>query len=99
TAGTASLLARRGTRRRTRGRGTLPGPLRGRSSSLLERSQRQSALAQLLPVELGLLAKAGPDDGPAGVVDPVRQLHPAVVREPGDDRGRSEEHTSELQSR
>jgi hypothetical protein len=59
---------------------------RGRHLPLLERRQRQPMLAQLLPVELGLLAEARPDDGLPGVVDPVRQAHPAVVRNARDDR-------------
>src|SRR6478672_9207348 len=59
---------------------------RGRHLSLLERRQRQPMLAQLLPVELGLLAEAGPDDGPPRVVDPVGHPHPVVVRDARDDR-------------
>src|SRR6478735_5153027 len=43
-------------------------------------------LAQLLPVELGLLAEAGPDDGPPRVVDPVGNPHAVVVRDARDDR-------------
>src|SRR5512133_3914436 len=45
---------------------------RSRHLTLLERWQGQALLAQLLTVELGLLAEAGPDDGLPRVVDPVR---------------------------
>ena len=59
---------------------------RRRHLPLLERRQCQPMPAQLLPIELGLLAETGPDDGLPGVVDPVRQPHPLVVRDAGDDR-------------
>ena len=81
---------RPGTRRPRRAPGSEPGPPGGRGSSLLQRRHRQAVLPQLLPVQLGLLLEAGPDDGPPGVVDPVRQPHPAVVREAGDDRREGE---------
>src|SRR3712207_7889395 len=56
------------------------------------------------PVELGRLAQPAPHDGLPRVVDPVRELHTAVVVNSGNhacegEGDRSEEHTSELQSR
>ena len=38
---------------------------------------------ELLPVELGLLARSAPDAGAAGVVDGRREGHPAVVVDAG----------------
>ena len=63
----------------------------GRHLALFEGRHGQPVLAQLFPVQLGLLVEAGPHDGLPGAVDLIRQPHPVVVRDAGDDgrqRGR-----------
>ena len=74
-----------GARRAPHGRPSSSAPDRsGWLIVLLERGHRQPGRAQLLPVVLGRLAMAGPDDRLAAVVDRVRERHPAVVADAGD---------------
>jgi hypothetical protein len=53
------------------------------ASGLLDRRHGQPALAQPLVVELGPLAVAGPDHGPAAPVDPVGIAKPLLVPDAG----------------
>ncbi len=56
----------------------------GRRALAAERRHRQAEVLELLPVVLGLLAMARPDDRLAGAVNLVRKLEPAVERHAGD---------------
>src|SRR5262249_24078653 len=66
--------------------GTRPAP----SARWRERRHGQAVPGELLPVELGLLTVARPDDGLAGAVDAVGQGHAAVERHAGDRAGQGE---------
>ena len=57
-----------------------PEPGSGRG---LERRHRQAEALEPLPVELGCLPVAAPDDRATGVVDPVREAQSLVVVDPG----------------
>src|SRR3970282_262041 len=65
-------------------------PSNGDTWLLLERRQGQPEPLELRPVKLGLLLLPRPDDGPARVVDPVRELHSPVVADAGEHAGEGE---------
>src|SRR3954466_10346630 len=54
------------------------------SLGLLERGHRQARVTQLVPVVLGQLTVAGPDDRQAAEVDAVGDREAAVDVDPGD---------------
>src|SRR5579862_7595732 len=54
------------------------------TASAFKRRHGQAVPGELGVVELGGLAMTGPDDRPAGVVDAVRERHPARVVDAGD---------------
>src|SRR6185437_1614504 len=69
---------------------TTAGSARGR-----QRGHRQPEPGQLLPVELGALLLAAPDDGLAAAVDRVGHRHPAVERDTRERPGKRERHAVE----
>ena len=61
------------------------GSPRARASALFERGHGQPRVAELLPVQLGGLPVAGPDDGQPRAVDAVGERVALVDRDPGDE--------------
>src|SRR5206468_3899759 len=76
--------------------GSAPRSASGPSAlALLERGHRQPCVVQLLPVVLGGLARAGPDDRLAGVVDLVGDRVALLERDAGDDARQRGRHAVE----